>query len=138
MTSDELCDLLVTHFNGLTDSPIEFQAEHPETVAESYAEIDNWRVFILPFEELEEPIDLGNETCREEITPSVVINGPIDDQTTKNDGLALQKFLRESLKGVELSGLLWAGNEVPTVCDTEALKKRQFLSVFRPTFYEFA
>lgn len=139
MNADELCDLLVEHFNELADQPITYNAEHPAEAATADKERGDWKVFVLPYEESEEPITLGRETCREEYVASVVVNGPIDATTTKALGIELQKFLRESLKGTELGGCLWAGNEVPSLYDGEALKtKNQFLSLFRPTFYDFA
>lgn len=139
MTSDALADLIVGQLNGLADKPIEYQAVNPPEVATVDAELTDYTVFVIPFSEAEEPTNLANETCREDRVVSVVVNGPIAGPITRATALALVEFLRNGLKGTELGGYLWDGNETVSLFDNEAVKtKNQFLSLFRATYYRFA
>lgn len=137
MTSADLADALVTHFNALASKPIAFRAEAPDDPAEAVKEQSDWRIFVVPKEESETPIDRG-DTCREEFRPSIIINGPIRSSLTRTKGLEVVKFLRDSLRETEFSGLDWDGNDIESLYDPEAEKKNQFLSLFRPTYYQFA
>lgn len=137
MTSNDLADYLVAHLNLLDDPLIEFQAVNPETVAEASAEVHNFQVFVMPFEESEESIDRA-DTCREERIVSVVVNGPIG-QVTKSLALQFAEQLRLSLRETEFEGYRWQGNETVSIYDADALKtKNQFLHLFRATYFTFA
>lgn len=138
MNADELAELVATYVDALASPPIVFNATVPATAASVEAETADWKVFVLPYGESEEALDRG-DMCREELTCSVVINGPVNGVTTKQNGLELSKFLRTSLRETEFSGFRWESNEVATVYDFDALKtKSQFLSLFRATYFQFA
>lgn len=138
MTSEELCEHLATHFNGLANKPLEYRATKEDDIAVACAERSDWQVFLVPNSENEEPPLDGAGMCREELIPSVVVNGPCKS-VTRGKGIELQKFLRDSLKATEFEDYVWDGNEVNTLWDVEAFKKaKQFLSLFRPTYFTFA
>lgn len=136
MTSEDLAKLLAAHFTELDDKPIEFAARVTDDVSVADAERSDWAVFLVPFEESEEPFDRG-DACREELVVSVVINGPAK-QVGRAKGSELAKFLRNSLRETEFGGFDWAGNETALLYDADAFKTTgQFLSVFRATYYTF-
>jgi len=136
MTSDQLADSLVLHFNAISDPLIAFQAIKPE-VAEADKECSDFAVFVIPFGESEAAFDRG-DTSREERVVSVVVNGPIG-QVTKSIALAFCESLRRSLRETEFDGLRWSGNETVSVYDFDALNtKSQFLHLFRATYFTFA
>jgi hypothetical protein len=138
MTSDELADDLVAHFNALDDKPIEFQAVNPPEEIDCEAERDDWRVFVWPFAEREQSLDRG-DMCREELDVDVFVHGPTKTQIGKDKGMELVRFLRESLRETTFGGFRWDKNEtVSGVFDAGVLRlKKQFLSTFRATFYNF-
>jgi hypothetical protein len=137
MTSDQLADLVVAELNAIDDPPIAFQAVNPPEVPDPQAERNNFQVFVLPFDESESPINLSNDTCREERRVSIFVHGPIGS-VTRAKAIEFCEVLRSSLKGTRLGDYLWDGNETVSLFDADALKnKNQFLSLFRATYYTF-
>ncbi|MGD9632655.1 MAG: hypothetical protein AB7I57_18335 [Pirellulales bacterium] len=136
MHAEELAKKLATHFSALDEKPVGFQATAPLELAVADAERRDWGVFVVPFEESEEPLDRG-DMCREELVVKVVVNGPTK-QITRAKGIELSKFLRDSLRETEFDGFRWAGNETELLYDADAFKSSgQFLSVFRATYFTF-
>jgi len=136
MTAEDLAKLLAAHFNGLDDKPIACSVRVTDDISVADGERSDWAVFLVPFEESEEPLDRG-DACREELVVSVVINGPAK-QVGRARGSEFAKFLRDSLRETEFSNFHWAGNETALLYDADAFKvSGQFLSVFRATYFSF-
>ena len=137
MTSDELADYLVDHFNDLSDPIVAFQAIKPETVAEAQKERADYGVYVLPYEESETPLDRG-DTCNEQRVVSVVVNGPLKT-VTRSTAMQFCEQLRRALRETTFNGYRWSGNETVSIFDANALKEKdQFLSLFRATYFTIA
>jgi hypothetical protein len=138
VTVEDTAAIVAEYFNQLADKPLEYEAAVPGEIGSANAKADTWKLFCIPFAEREEAIDRG-DMCREEHVVRMIINGPIEGNTTRNTGLQLAKFLRFSLRETEMGGFRWDSNEVQSPYDSDVLKtKNQFLSAFDATFYRFA
>ena len=133
MTTEELAELMAECFNELEDSPRPYQAVSSDDISEAHAERNDLQVFVIPYGESEEAFDRG-DACREELTCSVVVNGPV----TREEGVELSRFLRYGLRETELGGYRWQDNETVSLWDSEALRKGQFLGLFRATYFDYA
>ena len=138
MTIEDIADGVVALLNAIDDDdrPIQFKAENPEDVAESYGERGDVRIFVLPKGISETAIDQGGETVDERVTVSVVINGPIGESLTRRKYLALEQALRASLRGVRIGRYIWDGNESVSLWDSITVNKGQFLSLFETTYFD--
>ena len=137
ITIEELADRLVGHLYDLTAKQISYLAVKPADVATVQTETAAWTLFLFPYAEREEPFDRG-DACRFEYDLNVVINGPIAGQLTRAKGLELVRFLKDALHELELDGFRWEGTETVSLYDADAQKtKKQFLHLFRPTFFNF-
>lgn len=143
MTSEDLSKLQADYFNQLAGKPLAFQAKATDDVAEAVAEKAGLVVFVLPWDESEEAIDAVG-SCREELVTSVVVNAAIEGNFTRLTGLRFSKWLRLQLAGTAFAledtdgEFVWEINDMITYYDKPALKRKQFLQLFRPVFYNFA
>lgn len=137
MNSEDVAAEVVDILNELEDKPFEYKAEIPEQIGEAHVESGAWKVFVAPYAEFEEPIDRG-DACRETVQLSVVVCGELNEQTTRDRGGELMKFLRDGFREQDFGGWMWEGSEAVVLYDPEALKSGYFLSEFRPSFYRFA
>jgi hypothetical protein len=136
MNADSVADFLVALYNGLDDKPVQFVAEKRASVAASADESQiAVGVFVVPYAEEETPIGDAADTMRLEATCSVVVNGKL----TRTKGLELVRALRLAHRETETAdGGRYAGLTVEVLYDVDAEKSRQrFLSVFRPTYFDF-
>jgi hypothetical protein len=137
MTSDLRADYLVTEFNAIADPAIAFTATNPPEVVDVESERADWAVFVQPFAESEEPQDRG-DMSREELQVNVIVHGPLSATLTRAVALTFMKSLRDALRETEFEGYRWDGNETVSLFDFDALKtKKQFLSLFRATYFHF-
>lgn len=135
MTSDELADLVVEHFNALAGPVIEFQAVNPPEIGEADKERSDFGVFVIPNSETETAFDRG-DTCDERRVLSVIVNGPIRGNMTRRLAMQFGEQLRRSLRETEFEGYRWARNETTTLVDYAALKsKNHFLSRFDTEYF---
>ncbi len=148
MNADDLADKLVNLFNTASSLPFAVKAENPEVV-EIAATQEEWVIKCIAFAESEDSEDRG-DMCREELQVDVYVHGPITDTIKKKQAIQLVRTLRRLLRETEFAFVdeddaaetatyRWDRNEtVNGLFDVDALNtKKQFLSMFRATYFNF-
>lgn len=100
-------------------------------------------VQVQPWSESEEPADRGDmQNQRREV--NVIVQTPLEEGLDEELAMTWLGELKAAFNETRLdlgAGDVWRwdGNETVSLFDTDALKnKRQFLSVFRASFFNFA
>ena len=137
MTSaDDIADGVVAMLNALETS-IAFQAVNPPNVPEIDREVNDATVQVYPFEETEEPTDRGDMVKATRVV-SVIVQAPLKTDRARKDCIAWLNELKAAFTEQTISGYRWGGNTTDSLYDFDAMaQKRQFLSVFKATFFSF-
>lgn len=144
MTSSwELAELLtatLSTLGGSGDTAIAFTADGPTLTPSMDRKVAGATLQIQPWGEAEEASDRGDMLAGER-TINVVLQAPLDSLA---ESTCLQ-WLNEVKEGFRELSLVaddgdwrWRRNETVTLYDSDAAKqRRQYISIFRATFYNY-
>jgi hypothetical protein len=140
----DIADAFVAHLNSdavREASPLRIAAVRVDTVVTS-RKAGTPTLQVQPWEEQEEPIDNADGLDAKR-TVNVCLQCPLDEPYTIEQCRAWLKHLKASCPELTLElgegeQWQWTGNETVVLLDSDAIERKQYISIFRPTFQNFA